>query len=85
MAHAVGRGVTLVEPQYVAPGRRGVTLRYWDWNRRYDAHGKQDANGQARELHVERALEVTDWARTSDPAYLAARRFENAILTIESH
>ncbi|HKU40699.1 MAG TPA: type I phosphomannose isomerase catalytic subunit, partial [Polyangiales bacterium] len=31
MPHAVGPGVTLVEPQYVAPGRRGVTLRYWDW------------------------------------------------------
>jgi mannose-6-phosphate isomerase len=74
MAHAVGRGVTLVEPQYVAPGRRGVTLRYWDWNRRYDAEGKPDPNGQARELHVERALEVTDWARTSDPKYLAAQR-----------
>jgi mannose-6-phosphate isomerase class I len=63
-----------VEPQYVAPGRRGVTLRYWDWNRRYDAQGKQDPHGSLRELHVERALEVTDWARTSDPDYLAAQR-----------
>jgi mannose-6-phosphate isomerase len=78
MAHAVGRGVTLVEPQYVAPGRRGVTLRYWDWNRRYDANGKQDANGKPRELHVERALEVTDWVRTSDPTYLAAQRVRPA-------
>jgi mannose-6-phosphate isomerase len=74
MAHAVGRGVTLIEPQYVAPGRRGVTLRYWDWNRRYDPAGKQDPNGSARELHVERALEVTDWVRTSDPQWLAAQR-----------
>jgi mannose-6-phosphate isomerase len=74
MAHAVGRGVTLVEPQYVAPGKRGVTLRYWDWNRRYDAHGKLDPNGKPRELHVERALEVTDWVRTRDPSYLAAQR-----------
>lgn len=74
MAHAVGRGVTLVEPQYVAPGRRGVTLRYWDWNRRYDERGNPDPNGRARELHVERALEVTDWVRTSDPTYLAAQR-----------
>jgi mannose-6-phosphate isomerase len=74
MAHAVGRGVTLIEPQYVAPGRRGVTLRYWDWNRRYDAHGKPDPAGRERELHVERALEVTDWAHTTDPRWLAAQR-----------
>lgn len=74
MAHAVGRGVTLVEPQYVAPGKRGVTLRYWDWNRLYDAQGKPDPNGKPRELHVERALEVTDWVRTRDPKYLAAQR-----------
>jgi mannose-6-phosphate isomerase len=82
MAHAVGRGVTLVEPQYVAPGRRGVTLRYWDWNRRYDANGNQDANGKPRELHVERALEVTDWVRTSDPKYLAAQRVRPAAVEL---
>jgi mannose-6-phosphate isomerase len=74
MPHAVGRGVTLIEPQYVAPGRRGVTLRYWDWNRRYDAQGKLDPNGRGRELHVARALEVTDWQNTSDPVWLAAQR-----------
>jgi mannose-6-phosphate isomerase class I len=74
MPHAVGRGVTLIEPQYVAPGRRGVTLRYWDWNRRYDAQGKQDPAGKPRELHVERALEVTDWSHTTDPRWLAAQR-----------
>jgi mannose-6-phosphate isomerase class I len=74
MPHAVGRGVTLIEPQYVAPGRRGVTLRYWDWNRRYDAQGKSDPRGRPRELHVQRALEVTDWMRASDPTWLAAQR-----------
>lgn len=78
MAHAVGRGVTLIEPQYVAPGRRGVTLRYWDWNRRYDERGNQDPNGRPRELHVERALEVTDWVRTADPKWLAAQRVRSA-------
>jgi mannose-6-phosphate isomerase class I len=82
MPHAVGRGVTLVEPQYVAPGRRGVTLRYWDWNRRYDEHGKQAPNGEPRELHVERALEVTDWARASDPVYLAAQRCRPAAIDL---
>jgi len=74
LPHAVGRGVTLVEPQYVAPGKKGLTLRYWDWNRRYDAAGKPDAHGCGRELHVERALSVTDWALASDANWLARQR-----------
>jgi mannose-6-phosphate isomerase class I len=74
LPHAVGRGVTLIEPQYVAPGKKGLTLRYWDWNRRYDAAGKADPNGRARELHVERALSVTEWERASDSAWLAQQR-----------
>lgn len=60
-AHAIGRGITLVEPQRVAPGRRGITYRYFDWNRRYDARGARDPSGQPRPLHVEHALAVTDW------------------------
>jgi mannose-6-phosphate isomerase class I len=59
--HAVGPGVTLVEPQYVARGRRGVTYRYWDWERRYDAEGRLDPSGEPRPLHLERALEATRW------------------------
>ncbi|MFI5306890.1 MAG: type I phosphomannose isomerase catalytic subunit [Polyangiales bacterium] len=57
--HAVGRGVTLIEPQHVAPGHRGVTYRYWDFGRRYDAAGRLDPNGKPRELHLEHALAVT--------------------------
>jgi mannose-6-phosphate isomerase len=60
-AHAIGRGLTLVEPQRVLPGCRGLTYRYWDWNRRYDADGKADPRGQARALHVDEALSVTRW------------------------
>jgi mannose-6-phosphate isomerase class I len=71
LPHAVGRGVTLVEPQYVAPGKKGLTLRYWDWNRRYDAAGNADPKGRPRELHVERALHVTDWALAGDSTWLA--------------
>jgi mannose-6-phosphate isomerase len=68
-AHALGAGVTLIEPQYVAPGRRAVTYRYWDWNRRYDSEGKlQAVGGKPRELHVEHALAVTCWEKGSgDP------------------
>jgi mannose-6-phosphate isomerase len=59
--HAIGKGVLLLEPQRVSPGKRGVTYRYWDWNRRYDSEGRPDPAGAPRQLHVERALEVTRW------------------------
>ncbi|MBW1754710.1 MAG: class I mannose-6-phosphate isomerase [Deltaproteobacteria bacterium] len=59
--HAIGKGVLLLEPQRVSPGKRGLTYRYWDWNRRYDAAGRLDPGGQPRALHRERALDVTDW------------------------
>lgn len=61
--HAIGAGLTLLEPQRVTPGRRGVTYRYWDWNRRYDADGRPSPEGSPRPLHRDRALEVTDWDR----------------------
>jgi mannose-6-phosphate isomerase len=59
--HSIGKGVLLLEPQRVSPGKRGRTYRYWDWNRRYDATGRIDPSGQPRALHRERALDVTDW------------------------
>lgn len=68
--HAVGPGVTLVEPQRVLPGRKGMTYRYWDWNRKYDAHGNPSASGAPRELHVERALAVTRWDAPRGDAFL---------------
>jgi mannose-6-phosphate isomerase class I len=59
--HAIGKGVLLLEPQRVAPGKRGITYRYWDWNRRYDATGRPDPSGEPRDLHATRALDVTQW------------------------
>lgn len=66
--HAIGRGLVLVEPQHVAPGKRGLTYRYWDWNRRYDANGvlvsaegARRGEGEPRALHVDDALAVTRW------------------------
>jgi mannose-6-phosphate isomerase class I len=59
--HAIGGGVTLVEPQRVLPGKRGLTYRYWDWNRRYDPDGRPDDAGTPRALHVDEALRVTRW------------------------
>lgn len=57
--HAIGRGCLLVEPQRVTPGRKGVTYRFWDWNRRYDSTGRPDPSGTPRPLHVDHALAVT--------------------------
>lgn len=68
--HAIGGGLTLVEPQHVIPGRRGVTYRYWDWNRRYDARGCPDAQGKGRPLHMEHALAVTDWQRVQADGFI---------------
>ena len=68
--HAIGAGLTLVEPQHVLPGKRGITYRYWDWDRRYDAHGNAYEQGEPRALHVEDALRVTDWDRFSEPDFL---------------
>ncbi len=73
-AHCIGAGVTLVEPQRVAPGRRGVTYRYWDWGRRYDASGRPSSEGAPRELHRAHALAVTDWSAPRGEALLARAR-----------
>jgi len=68
--HAIGGGVTLVEPQRVLPGKRGVTYRYWDWNRRYDAQGRSAKDGEARTLHLSRALAVTRWDAPRGEAFV---------------
>ena len=64
--HCIGAGVFLVEPQRVLPGKRGLTYRYWDWNRLYD--------GEPRELHLERALAVTRWDLPRGDALLSSIR-----------
>ncbi|MFT5355004.1 MAG: mannose-6-phosphate isomerase class I [Polyangiales bacterium] len=72
--HAVGAGLTLVEPQRVLPGRRGLTYRYWDHGRRYDGDGNLDPKGDPRTLHVERALAVTDWEALRGEAVVESLR-----------
>jgi mannose-6-phosphate isomerase class I len=52
--HAIGPGVTLLEPQRVLFGKTGKTYRLWDWGRRYDDHGELDLeHGKPRTLHIE--------------------------------
>lgn len=72
--HAVGPGLTLIEPQRVLPGRRGLTYRYWDHGRRYDADGNLDPEGSPRTLHIERALAVTDWEAPQGDALVDSLR-----------
>ncbi len=74
-AHAIGKGVLLLEPQRVLPGKRGITYRYWDWNRRYDSAGQLAPEGKSRELHLERALEVTNWDLPRGEALLERIRY----------
>jgi hypothetical protein len=56
------------------PGRRGVTYRYWDWNRRYDPKGRPDPLGSPRALHVEHALAVTRWDEVQDDGFIDSIR-----------
>jgi len=72
--HAIGKGVLLLEPQRVSPGKRGLTYRYWDWNRKYDPAGQLDPGGQPRALDRERALAVTDWEAPRADALLDRAR-----------
>ena len=36
VTHAIGPGVTLLEPQRIIKGQSGKTYRLWDWGRKYD-------------------------------------------------
>jgi mannose-6-phosphate isomerase len=78
--HAVGEGVTLLEPQLVRPGRSGVTYRFWDWGRRYDTSGRLDPRGEPRPLHVERSLMATRWDGPRGSAFVASCRRRPRIL-----
>ncbi len=77
--HAIGAGVTLIEPQRVFPKRRGVTYRFWDWNRRYSKSGERDPNGDPRELHVEASLRTTRWDSNND-GMLTKRSFTHTCI-----
>ena len=49
MVHAIGAGIVLYEIQQSSD----VTYRFYDWERR-------DKNGNKRELHIQKAVDVTD-------------------------
>ena len=68
--HAIGPGVTLLEPQRLLPGKSGKTCRFWDWDRRYNSKGEPDANGQPRELHVEASLRLVNSERDQGEEFI---------------
>lgn len=64
VCHAIGSGVTLLEPQRVLFGKSGKTFRLWDWNRKYNASGEVDLQtGSARELHIEASCRLIDFKK----------------------
>lgn len=78
--HAIGRGILMAEVQQ----NSGITYRVWDWNR-------LDSNGNPRELHVEKSLDVInfepefntpDFFRFQSELFLQRGKFE--IVTHES-
>jgi mannose-6-phosphate isomerase len=86
--HAIGAGLTLLEPQRVLAGRRGKTYRLWDWGRRYDSAGQPvtgagaGSGGKARELHLEDGLRLVDPERQHGAAFAASLRREPARRTV---
>ena len=54
--HAIGEGILLYEIQQSSD----ITYRFYDW-------GRVDKNGKPRELHLEKALAVTDLSFHLDP------------------
>jgi mannose-6-phosphate isomerase len=69
--HACGEGVLMLEVQQSCD----ITYRVYDWDR-------VDATGARRELHVEKALQVIDWA--ARPAVLHPARKPDALNPILS-
>jgi mannose-6-phosphate isomerase len=69
--HAIGAGVVLLEPQRVLAGKSGKTWRMWDWNRKYDSLGREDAvAGRHRELHIAEATSLLNPEQQSGPQFV---------------
>ncbi|MBC7659771.1 MAG: class I mannose-6-phosphate isomerase [Chitinophagaceae bacterium] len=75
VVHAIGPGVTLLEPQRVRTGKAGKTYRFWDWSRRYNADGSLNMkDGKPRELHIEEGLRLIDPTKQVGLPYVASLR-----------
>jgi len=87
--HAIGRGVTLVEPQLVIPGCTGKTYRFWDWNRCYDPEGNRVGpdvpDGRPREIHLDDSLAVTRWDAPRGRAFVETTRRQPTMLRLSGN
>lgn len=74
--HAIGAGITLYEIQQSSD----ITYRFYDWDR-------VDKNGNRRELHLQKALDVTDLTFSLDPIpapdKLVARVLDEKYFTLD--
>jgi mannose-6-phosphate isomerase len=63
LVHALGRGILIAEPQYLLPGKTGVTWRLSDWGRTYDEKGQlcQPGQGKPRDLHLDAGVPSIAW------------------------
>jgi len=83
VAHCIGPGVTLLEPQRIVEGLSGKTFRMWDFNRLYSESGQLDMlHGKPRELHLEEGLKLVDPMVQTGPKWLATLRRSPKIETI---
>jgi mannose-6-phosphate isomerase len=81
--HAIGGGVTLLEPQRILTGQAGKTYRMWDWGRRYDKDGRLDMqSGDARPLHVDESLPLVDPEHQVGEAFVATMRREPRVINL---
>ena len=70
--HAIGAGLTLIEPQLIKKSKKGKTFRLSDWGRKYDDNGKLcETGGSLRELHVDRASSLLNPAKQSGVDFLS--------------
>lgn len=72
--HAIGAGITLYEIQQSSD----VTYRFYDWDRK-------DAKGNKRELHIDKALDVTDLKFALDPVRASKKAGETQRVLDETY
>lgn len=85
--HAIGPGVTLLEPQRIQKGKSGKTYRLWDWNRRYFADGTISVDpkaGSPRELHIDACLRLIRPDLHCGPEFVKTLRRSPETISLES-
>ena len=85
VTHAIGPGVTLLEPQRIIKGQSGKTYRLWDWGRKYDENGKKDElNGKPRELHISEGMKIIDPENHFGDAFVQKTKVEAKVEEVSS-